>query len=143
MSSKIRRCVDCGKDISNLHHNAKRCKRCAKLRKKRKDRKRHLKKRIQKLKWDSFIEDTKTGELTHRSAKGSKIRYWLDKICKKLTSQELDVLLNIWDRRIKNLDSKKDKKTEFKTCAGIVRYWRDYNILNSQIDGLSYESNAG
>jgi DNA-directed RNA polymerase subunit RPC12/RpoP len=36
-----RTCIDCGKDISNLHHNALRCKNCSKLRKQTQDKARH------------------------------------------------------------------------------------------------------
>lgn len=143
MSSKKRKCVDCGKDISHLHHNAKRCRNCAKERKKRKDRIRQKKKRLDKLRWHSFIEDPQTGKLKHRNAKGSKIRYWLDKICKKLTTHELNFLLRQWNKRIQIRDLSSTQVHEYKTCAGIIKDWRDYNILNEESDGYSYDSTTG
>ncbi len=145
MSNKKRRCLDCGRDISDLHHNAKRCRVCARIRKKNQDKLRQRKNRFKKLKWQSFIEDKKTGELTHKNAKGSKIRYWLDKICKILTTQELDFLLNIWNNRVKQPSLTQRITKEFKTCAGIVKDWRDYFLLKEQIEAVSvsYDSTTG
>lgn len=143
MTQKARKCINCGKDISHLHHNAKRCKECAKKRKKIKDKIRHKKKRLKELRWHSFIENTKTGELTHRNAKGSKIRYWVDKICKQLNIQELNVLLKFWEKRLSKLNLNPKKTKEYKTCAGIVKDWRDYNVLNKKTDEISYDASAG
>ena len=81
---KVRKCQDCGTDISNLYHNTVRCKNCSARRKKIKDSLRLKKKRLQQLRWTYFIEDPDTGDLTHRNAKGTKLRYWVDKICKQL-----------------------------------------------------------
>ena len=95
-----RSCIECGKDISNLHHNTKRCRKCSKERKKELDRIRLRKKHELQVKWLNFIEDPDSKELTHRSAKGSKLRYWLDKICKVLNTEELDFLLLLWNKTI-------------------------------------------
>ena len=142
-SKKTRKCIDCGRDISHLHHNAVRCNICSKRRKKIQDSLRHKKKRLEQLKWNFFVEDPETGLLTHRNAKGSKLRYWLDKICKELTTQELDLILGFWDRRTKDpmLDPK--LKEEYRTCAGMVRDWRDYYILKDKIDMTSFDATSG
>jgi len=138
-----RTCKDCGKDITHLHHNAVRCKNCALRRKKVQDKLRHKKKSLEKIKWNYFVEDPDTGLLTHRNAKGSKLRYWLDKICKELNSQELDLFLNFWDRRVKNPAIDINIKDEYRTCAGIVRDWRDYLILKEKIEDMSFDATSG
>jgi len=138
-----RTCIDCGRDISHLHHHTKRCEECSKLRKQQQDRLRHLKQRSKALKWLFFIENPETKELTHRSAKGSKLRYWLDKICKELTIQELDFLLLLWDGRVKDLQVPPTAKREYRTCAGIVRDWRDYLVVNQVFTDVSFDAETG
>jgi hypothetical protein len=136
-------CVDCGRDISRLHHNATRCKACARKRKQLQDQERHEQGRSRKLQWLFFTEDQATQELTHRSAKGSKLRYWLDKICKQLTVQDLDFLLILWDWRTRGQKLTPDLRREYRTCAGIVRDWRDYNVINHVFDGSSFDAETG
>ena len=138
-----RKCIDCGKDISNLFHNATRCKECSQRRKKIKDSIRHKNRRLEQLKWNFFIEDPKTGDLIHRNAKGSKLRYWLDKICRELTTQELDLILKFWDRRVKNPSTSPKQKEEYRTCAGMVRNWKDYLRLKEKLEGSSFDATSG
>jgi DNA-directed RNA polymerase subunit RPC12/RpoP len=140
---KKRTCIDCGKDISKLHHNAIRCKKCSKLRKKEQDRLRHKKEKEKKLKWLFFVEDPETKQISHRSAKGSKLRYWLDKICKELTIQELDFLILLWNYRIKEPTLSLKQKREYRTCAGIVRDWRDYFVINKVFNEVSFDAETG
>lgn len=139
----IRTCIECGKDISDLYYNTKRCKDCSDRRKKIKDSIRHKKKRLEQIKWNYFIEEPETGDLTHRNAKGSKLRYWLDKVCKQLTTQELEMMLSFWDRRIKDKTSISDLREEYRTCAGIVRDWREYNSLKEKLENISFDSTSG
>ena len=136
-------CIDCGKDISDLHHNAKRCIKCSKLRKKSQDSIRHKKKRKNLVKWQFFIEDPDTRQITHRNAKGTKLRYWVDKMCKFLTIEDLNFLLNIWDYRSKDPELSITKRREYRTCAGMVRDWRDYYSINQVIDNFSFDSETG
>jgi len=136
-------CIDCGKDISSLHHNAKRCLDCSKKRKQQQDLSRLKTKRERTVKWLTFVEDPDTSELSHRSAKGSKLRYWLDRICKQLSIQELDFLLLVWDWRVRDPEVPPTKKREYRTCAGIVRDWRDYNVLKQVFDNVSFSAETG
>jgi len=138
-----RTCVDCGKDISNLHHNAIRCKKCSKIRKQKQDRLRHKIKKEKKLKWLFFVENPDTNELSHRSAKGSKLRYWLDKICKDLTVQELDFLIMLWNWRVKQPALSIKQKREYRTCTGIVRDWRDYLVVNKVFNEVLFDAETG
>jgi len=142
-NTDTRTCTDCGKNISYLHHNTKRCKKCAERRKKVQDSIRLKKKRLEQIRWNYFIEDPKTGLLTHRNAKGSKLRYWLDKICKELNTQELDFILNFWDKRAKDPELDSDLKEEYRTCAGIVRNWREYFNLKEKLEGSSFDATSG
>jgi len=142
-TSVQRVCIDCGKDISNLHHNAKRCGNCSKERKKAQDRIRVKKKQDLKVKWHNFIEDPESKELTHRSAKGSKLRYWLDKICKVLNNEELEFLLLLWNWRLSEPNHTQYKRREYRTCAGIVRDWRDYFVVNNLFNNVSFDSENG
>jgi len=139
----IRTCIDCGKNISNLYHNATRCKTCSKKRKQEQDRSRLKKKHSKEVRWHFLIEEPTTKELSHRSAKGSKLRYWLDKICKKLTIQELDFLLGIWNWRIGTPGLTSKQKQEYRTCAGIARDWRDYYVLNQTFKDISFDAVNG
>jgi DNA-directed RNA polymerase subunit RPC12/RpoP len=139
----IRACVDCGRDISNLHHNALRCKGCSNKRKQQQDQQRHKEKREKTLQWLFFIENPETQELTHQSARGSKLRYWLDKICKQLTIQELEFLLLLWDWRVREPLLPPPQKREYRTCAGIVRDWRDYNVINQVVGNISFDAETG
>ena len=139
----VRTCIDCGKDISNLYHNAIRCRQCSRKRKQQQDSLRLKKKQSEKLKWHFFIEDPDTRELSHRNAKGSKLRYWLDKICKDLTIQELELLLRLWDWRINEAGSTTTHRHEYRTCAGIVRDWRDYLVINQTFKGVSFDATSG
>lgn len=139
----IRTCIECGRDISHLHHNAKRCRECSKKRKQLQDQKRHLEKRDRAIKWLFFSEDPNTKELYHRSAKGSKLRYWLDKICKDLTIQELEFLLRLWDWRVRQSTLTQQLHREYRTCAGMVRDWRDYFVLNYVLSDVSYDAETG
>ena len=138
-----RTCIDCGRDISHLHHNAKRCQECSKQRKQQQDRQRQKKKQAKQIKWHFFSEDPDTNELTHRNAKGSKLRYWLDKICKELTLQELDFLLILWDWRVREPKLPQQQRREYRTCAGIVRDWRDYYMINKAIGTISFDAETG
>jgi hypothetical protein len=138
-----RTCVDCGRDISRLHHHAVRCKACAKKRKQQQDQLRHREGRGQRLQWLYFVEDQETEELFHRSAKGSKLRYWLDKICKQLTIQDLDFLLMLWDWRARTQELTPTLRREYRTCAGMVRDWRDYNVINKVFDNTSFDAETG
>ena len=138
-----RKCIDCGKDISNLYHNATRCNKCSQRRKKIKDSIRHKKKKLEQIKWDFFVEDPKTGDIVHRNAKGSKLRYWLDKICRELTTQELDLVLKSWDRRVKDPGTSTKQKEEYRTCAGMIRNWRDYFKLKEKLEGPSFDATNG
>lgn len=140
---EIRTCIDCNKDISDLYHNAIRCKNCAKKRKEIKDNIRHKKKRLEQIKWNYFLEDPKTGLLTHRNAKGSKLRYWLDKICKELTTQELDLILKFWDKRAKDPILDSNLKEEYRTCAGIARNWGEYFVLKERLEVSSFDATSG
>ena len=140
---KKRVCQDCGDDISHLYHNTVRCKNCSARRKKIKDSLRLKKKRLEQLRWTYFIEDPDTGDLTHRNAKGSKLRYWVDKICKQLSTQELEIILNFWDRRTKDPSVSHELKEEYRTCAGMVRDWKDYLILKEKLDMMSFDSTSG
>jgi len=142
-TKKLRVCIDCGKNISDLHHNAKRCKKCSKERKKLQDKKRHDIKRIKTIKWHYFIEDPETKLLSHRNARGSKLRYWLDKICKDLSVNELEFVLYLWDWRVSNPDISRQLRREYRTCAGIVRDWRDYYVINNVFDGVSFDAETG
>ncbi len=139
----IKICIDCGKDISNLHHNAKRCRICSKERKKELDRIRLKKKQELKIKWLNFVEDPESKELTHRNAKGSKLRYWLDKICKVLTNEELEFLLILWNWRLSETNHTQYKRREYRTCAGIVRDWRDYFVVNRLFNNVSFDAETG
>jgi DNA-directed RNA polymerase subunit RPC12/RpoP len=139
----LRTCIDCGKDISNLYHNAVRCKECSKKRKQQQDSLRLKKKRSEKLRWHFFIEDPETREITHRSAKGSKLRYWLDKICKQLTIQDLEFLLTLWDWRVGDRGLTSTQRHEYRTCAGIVRDWRDYYTINQTFKDISFDAATG
>lgn len=139
----IRTCIDCGKDISNLHHNAIRCRTCSKKRKKLQDKERHKERHATEIKWDSFVEDEEGNELTHRNAKGSKLRYWLDKICKILTIEELEFLLILWDWRANDPANKSEKRREYRTCAGMVRDWRDYFVINKFFNEVSFDAETG
>ena len=139
----LRTCIDCGKDISNLYHNAIRCKECSKKRKQQQDSLRLKKKRSGELRWYFFIEDPETKEITHRSAKGSKLRYWLDKICKQLTMQELEFLLGLWDWRASDTRLTQTQRYEYRTCAGIVRDWRDYYAINQTFKDISFDALTG
>ncbi len=139
----LRICIDCGKDISNLHHNAKRCRKCSKERKKELDRLRLKKKEELKIKWLNFVEDPNSKELTHRNAKGSKLRYWLDKICKVLNTEELEFLLLLWNWRLSEPNHTQYKRREYRTCAGIVRDWRDYLVVNSLFSNVSFDAEKG
>jgi len=138
-----RTCVDCGKDISRLHYHAIRCKACGKKRKQQQDQIRHQQNRRERLQWLFFVEDQETEELTHRSAKGSKLRYWLDKICKQLTIQELDFLLLLWDWRVRGQELAPALRREYRTCAGMVRDWRDYNVVNQVFGTTSFDAETG
>ena len=138
-----RKCVDCGKDISDLHYNALRCLKCSKIRKQKQDSLRHKKEKSKKFKWLFFVENPETNEMSHRSAKGSKLRYWLDKICKQLTIQELDFLLLLWNWRAKEPEIPSKQKREYRTCAGIVRDWRDYLMLNKVFNDVSFDAETG
>jgi hypothetical protein len=140
---KMRTCIDCGKDITHLHHNARRCRECRKKRKQQQDQQRHREKQIKKIKWHFFIEDADTKELTHRSAKGSKLRYWLDKICRELSTQELEFLLILWDWRVKEPLLPPQQRREYRTCAGIVRDWRDYYVINKVFNEVSFDAETG
>lgn len=136
-------CIDCGKDISDLHHNAIRCKECSKKRKQQQDSQRHKEKQIKKLKWHNFIEDPDSKELTHRNAKGSKLRYWVDKICKILTMEDLEFLLKLWNWRVNELDHTTTEIREYRTCAGIVRDWRDYLLVTKYFNEVSFDAETG
>jgi len=138
-----RTCIDCGKDISKLHHNAIRCKKCSKIRKQKQDKIRHKKEKGKRLKWLFFEENPETNEITHRSAKGSKLRYWLDKICKELTVQELDFLILLWNWRFKEPALTLKQKREYRTCAGIVRDWRDFLVINKVFNDVSFDAETG
>ncbi len=138
----IKACVDCGKNISDLHHNAIRCRDCGKKRKQQQDKKRHKDKLVKEIKWDSFIENDKE-ELTHRNAKGSKLRYWLDNICKILTVEELEFLLMMWDWRANDPINKSQQRREYRTCAGMVRDWRDYFAINKFFNEVSFDAETG
>ncbi len=140
---EARRCIDCGADISSLHYNAKRCAACGKKRKQEKDLTRLKAKQQRSVKWLSFEENPTTNELSHRSAKGSRLRYWLDRICKELSIQELDFLLLVWDWRIRDPQVPKTRKREYRTCAGIVRDWRDYNVLKQVFNSVSFSAETG
>ena len=139
----MRTCKDCGKDISHLYYNAIRCKACSKKRKQQQDHQRHKEKRSKQVKWQFLIEDSDTKELFHRSAKGSKLRYWLDKICKELTIQELEFLRIIWNWRIKEPRLTPHQKWEYRTCAGIIRDWRDYFVVDKVFNDVSFDSETG
>lgn len=139
----IRTCIDCGSDISSLHHNAKRCEICSKKRKQQQDQRRHEENQCKKLKWLFFVEDPVSKVLSHRNAKGSKLRYWLDKICKELTVQDLDFLLTLWNWRVKDTWLTLNQKREYRTCAGIVRDWRDYFLINNTFDNISFDAETG
>jgi len=139
----VRRCIDCGADISSLHHNAKRCADCSKRRKQQQDLSRLKRKRDRTVKWRSFVEDPGTSEFSHRSAKGSKLRYWLDRICKELSVQELDFLLLLWNWRARDPEVSKTRKREYRTCAGIVRDWRDYNVVKQVFGNVSFSAETG
>ena len=144
MPEKIKRtCIECGRDISHLYHNTKRCKVCSNRRKKIKDSIRLKKKRLDQIKWNYFIEDPKTGDLAHRNAKGSKLRYWLDKVCKQLTTQDLELVLGFWDRRVKDHSLSADLREEYRTCAGIVRDWKEYNALKEKLEEMSFDATSG
>ena len=140
---EIRRCIDCGRNISNLHHNAKRCKVCAAIKKKQQDSLRHQQRRMEQLKWHSFVEDSKSRGLSHKNARGSKLRYWLDKICKILTIQELELLLNRWDKRAKGPGMSQGEREEYRTCAGMVRDWKDYTLLNQKTGEVTFDATNG
>lgn len=136
-------CVDCGKDISRLHHLAVRCKACAKKRKQQQDQLRHLDDRRRQIQWLFFVEDQEAEGLSHRSAKGSKLRYWLDKICKQLNIQDLDFLLILWDWRARRNELPPTLRREYRTCTGMVRDWRDYNVINKVFDATSFDAETG
>ena len=138
-----RTCLDCGKDISHLHHNAKRCRECSKKRKQIMDQKRHEQKRGKEIRWHFFVENPETKELSHRNAKGTRLRYWLDKICKELTVEELNFILMLWDWRDRQPDLTIEQKREYRTCAGIVRDWRDHYLINQMFDTPSFDSETG
>ena len=95
------------------------------------------------LKWFFFVEDPDTNELSHRNAKGSKLRYWLDKICKELTMQELDFLILLWNWRVKEPKITQNQRREYRTCAGIVRDWRDYFAINKVFNEVSFDAETG
>jgi DNA-directed RNA polymerase subunit RPC12/RpoP len=139
----IRTCIDCGKNISNLHHNAIRCRACSKKRKKQQDQKRHKEKHLKQIKWNNFIEDDNGNGITHRNAKGSKLRYWLDKICKILTIEELEFLLILWYWRSYVTANKSYQRREYRTCAGMVRDWRDYFVVNKFFNEVSFDAETG
>jgi DNA-directed RNA polymerase subunit RPC12/RpoP len=139
----IRACIDCGKDISSLYHNAVRCKECSKKRKQKQDSLRLRKKHSEELRWHFLIEDPETKEISHRSAKGSKLRYWLDKICKQLTTQELEFLLMLWNWRAGDARLPLKQRHEYRTCAGIIRDWRDYYVINQKFKDVSFDAAAG
>ena len=60
-----------------------------------------------------------SGKLTHRSGKGSKDRYRLDKLCRDLTIQDLSIILERWDKRVKS-EINQQRRRELKTCCGIM-----------------------
>lgn len=142
-STTQRTCIDCGKNISDLHHHAVRCKDCSKKRKLQQDQQRQQVQRKKTIQWLSFIENPETQELQHRSAKGSKLRYWLDKICRELTLQDLDFLILLWKWRAHDAMMSEQQRREYRTCAGIVRDWRDYMVFNKIFTGVSYDAETG
>jgi len=83
---KMRTCIDCDKDISDLHPNAIRCKKCQKeYRKKYK------------------IENRRKNEtIKHfpKSARATKETYALVKMCSDLKYEELSQLLNKYRERL-------------------------------------------
>jgi len=139
----VHTCIDCGKDISSLHHNTVRCKQCSKKRKQLQDQQRHTEQRMHALQWFYFIENPETQEITHRNAKGSKLRYWVDKICKQLTIQDLEFLMMLWDWRARDGLMPFDQRREYRTCAGMVRDWRDYYVVNKIFTDVSFDAETG
>jgi len=65
-----------------------------------------------------------SGKLTHRSGKGSKARYRLDKLCRDLTIQDLSIILERWDKRAKS-ETNQQRRRELKACCKIIRDWRN------------------
>jgi len=63
---------------------------------------------------------------------------------KKLKWQSF-IELNIWNNRVKQPSLTQRITKEFKTCAGIVKDWRDYFLLKEQIEAVSvsYDSTTG
>ena len=136
-------CIDCSRDISSLHHNAKRCVACSRKRKQLQDSTRHLQDRTSQLQWHNFIENPENEEVMHRSAKGTKLRYWLDKLCKVLTIEDLEFLLTVWDWRTKDPLHNATIRREYRTCAGIVRDWRDYFVVTKWFNDTTFDAETG
>jgi len=74
-------------------------------------------------------------KLTHRNAKGSKLRYQLDDFCQDATIQELELRLPSWDKRAKN-ESDSQLQREYRTCCQIIRDWKRYKEV---VEGFSSE----
>ena len=78
-------------------------------------------------------------KITHRSAKGSKLRYQLDKICHDLTIEELEILLQRYDKRAKEEKNPKNK-WEYNTCCKIIRDWINIKKMASTHKSYKYTS---
>ena len=90
---------------------------------------------VTKIKKPPFV--WASGKLTHRDAKGSKIRYRLDKICRESTIQELDILLEKYDKRVKN-EKDPQKRREYRTCCKIIRDWKHLKETTDAIATAPY-----
>lgn len=59
----------------------------------------------------------------HRSARGSRLRYALDKICNDATVDELKMLLRKYDEKAQKTEDNQQAR-EFRTCCKIIRDWK-------------------
>lgn len=53
------------------------------------------------------------------------------------------MLLTWWDRRAGKSDLPPREREEYRTCAGMVRDWRDFTVLKERLDGNSFDASSG
>jgi hypothetical protein len=51
--------------------------------------------------------------------------------------------LILWDWRVREPLLNLTQKREYRTCAGIVRDWRDYYVINKLFDEVSFDAETG
>jgi len=136
-----RKCMDCGKDISNRGNRSDLCIECQrKKRNKIRNIKRH------EFRFNNFLLKVEVGKdeklfggepYEHISSRATKEAGYLDKLCFKSTDEELQVLNSVYKKRFKD-DRIKNNQLEYRENVRLIDIVGDHRKLRFQNTMMFY-----